>query len=255
MRVAQATLAAAWREAWANRRGFWLQVGIMSVNDLGWIVFWAFFFGRVDDVKGWDFDRLMVLFAILATAAGIVLGLLNNSRRIGELASTGGLDAALALPTSPLAHVLCRRVEAANVGDLFFGIGCFLVLGQPTVERAVVFVFGVACAVLILGGFLVAVGSLSFYVSRNEASDLGFHAMLLFANYPVDIFSGATKIFLYAVVPAGFVTSVPALLVDDFDPRWAVGMLAVALTVAFLGWLTFTVGLRRYTSGAVWTAA
>ncbi len=255
MRVARATLAAAWQEAWANRRGFWLQVGIMSVNDLGWIVFWAFFFGRVNDVKGWDFDRIMVLFAILATAAGIVLGLLNNSRRMGELASTGGLDAALALPTSPLVHALCRRVEATNVGDLFFGVGCFLILGQPTVERTLVFAFGVGCAVLILGGFLVAMGSLSFYTSPNEASDLGFHAMLLFANYPVDIFSGATKIFLYVVVPAGFVTSVPALLVDDFDLRWAAGMLCVALTVAFVGWLTFTLGLRRCTSGATWVAA
>ena len=61
-----------------------------------------------------------------------------------------------------------------------------------------------------LAGFLILVGSASFWVGRNDGGDLGFHAILLFSNYPVDIFGGVTRIFLYAVVPAGFVTSTPA---------------------------------------------
>jgi hypothetical protein len=44
-------------------------------------------------------------------------------------------------------------------------------------------------------------------------------------------------------------------MVDSFDPRVAAGSLAVALGFAFAGWATFTLGLRRYTSGAVWTRA
>ncbi len=254
-RVVVATCTAAWQEALANRAGFWSQVAIMIVNDLVWVGFWFLFFDRVGSVQGWDLDRLIVLFAILTTAGGIVLGLLNNARRTGQLAAEGALDAALALPVPPLVFLLFRRVEAVNVGDLIFGIVLFAAFGQPTPTRIATFVFGVVCAVLIITGFLVLVGSLSFWAGRNDAGDLGFHALLLFSNYPVDIFGGATRVFLYAVVPAGFVTSAPARLVDDFDPTWALATLAVAVGVAAAGAGAFTLGLRRYTSGASWTRA
>ncbi len=247
------TWGAAWKEARANRKAFWSQIAIMVANDLVWVIFWVLFFNRVGDVRGWGLDQLMVLFAVLTTAAGVVLGLLNNVRRLGELISTGGLDPVLALPTSPLAHLLSRRIETVNVGDLVFGVVLFAVLGHPTPTRTAVFVYGVICAVLILTGFLVLMGSTSFLVSRNEASDLGFHAVVLFSSYPVDFFSGTTRLLLYAVVPAGFVTTVPTRLVDDFSLGWAAALLGVALSVAALGWAAFTVGLRRYTSGAVWT--
>lgn len=254
-RVVAVTFRSAWREALANPAGFWAQIAIMVINDLVWIVFWILFFDRIGSIRGWDLDRLIVLFAILTTAGGIVLGLLNNARHTGQLAASGALDAALALPVSPLTHLLVRRVEAVNVGDLVFGIVLFAVFGDPTPRRVLLFAFGVFCAVLILAGFLVLVGSASFWAGRNDAGDLGFHAIVLFSNYPIDIFGGVTKIFLYAVVPAGFVTSAPARLVDDFDPVWAAGTLAVAVGVATAGWLAFTIGLRRYTSGAAWTRA
>lgn len=255
LRTVRTTFGSAWKEATANRRGFWTQVTVMVANDIVWIIFWALFFDRVGDLRGWGLDQIMVLFAVLTTSGGVVLGLFNNVRHIGELASTGGLDSVLALPTSPLLQLLTRRVNTVHLGDLFFGVVLFLVFGNPTPTRFAVFLFGVVCASLIMGGFLVLMGSTSFFVSRNEGADLGFHAILLFSSYPVDIFAGATRIFLYAVVPAGFVTSVPTELVDDFHPGWAAGTAGVAVLVAFLGWAAFTVGLRRYTSGAVWTAA
>lgn len=249
------TWAGAWAEAWANRRGFWFQIAVMVVNDIVWIVFWYLFFDRVGEIRGWGVDELIVLFAILTTSAGFVLGLLANVRRIGELAATGGLDATLALPTPTLPHLLVRRIQTANVGDLFFGVVLFAVLGDPTPARAAVFLFGVVCASAVMIGFLVMVGSLGFFVGRNEGGELGFHALLLFSSYPVDVFGGSVKVFLYTVVPAGFVTSVPTELVAD--PSWsmAAAVAAVAATVLTLGWWTFRSGLRRYTSGAVWTSA
>lgn len=227
----------------------------MAANDAFVIVFWILFFDRVGTINGWDLDRLVVLFAIIATAAGIVLGLFHNVRRLGQLVSNGELDAVLALPTSPLPHLLCRRIEAIFVGDVVFGVALFIALGQPNPTRIAVFVFGVGCATLIIGGFLLLLGSASFWASRNEAGELGFHALIIFSTYPVDIFSGATRVFLYTAVPAGFVSTAPARLVENFRPGWALAIASVAVGLATAGWAAFTVGLRRYTSGAVWTQA
>lgn len=255
VRSARATISAAWSEATANRAGLASQLTIMLLNDAVWVVFWAFLFDRVGEVRGWTVDLVIVLFAVFATSAGIVMGLLGNTRRIGELAANGGLDAVLALPVHPLTHLLSRRVEAIFIGDIGFGLLLFFTLGEPTIARTVVFVFGVMCSTLVLSGFLVLVGSLSFMSSRDDAADLGMHAMLAFSNYPVDLFGGALRVVLYGVVPAAFVTSVPAKLIDDFSIGTAALLGSVALIVAGLGAATFTYGLRRYTSGATWTAA
>lgn len=246
------TWATAWRAAFANRRGFVTQITMMIVNDAVWLLFWLIVFRRVVEIRGWRFDDVLVLFAILTTAAGAVLGAMHNARQIGYIALSGELDAVLGLPVAPLPHLLLRRVETLFVGDMIFGIVLFALFGNPTPTRTAVFVFGVVCAVAVLTGFLVAAGATAFFVDRNEAGEMGFHGLLLFSSYPIDIFAGATKFMLYVVVPAGFVSSVPARLVADFDLRWAAASGAAGLLFALGGALMFRAGLRRYTSGSSW---
>lgn len=255
MRALALTWRAAWLEAWANKRGFWSQVILMALNNAVFVLFWVVFFLEVRTLQGWDIDRVLLLLAVLTTVAGIVLGLLHNVRRIGYLAADGGLDAALTLPVPTLAHLALRRVEPVSVGDLLFGLALFIGFGQPTPMRILLFVFGVATGTAVLVGFFVLVGSLGFFIGRSDTGDVGLQSMLLFAHYPIDIYSGVTRMFLYVVMPAGFISAVPAKLIDDFDARWA--GLAILASVSFLtlGRLVFWRGLRRYTSGAVWTDA
>lgn len=253
MRGLLATLRNAVAEARANRAALVSQVAIMVVNDIVWVVFWILFFRRVGTVRGWDGDRIVLLLAVLTSAGGIALGVLANARRVGNMAVDGDLDGVLALPVPPLAHLLVRRVEAINIGDLVFGIVLFASTGSHTVARTAVFVGAVIAVATLLTGFLVLTGSLAFFIGRNEGGELGFHSMLLLGAYPVDVFAGAVKVVLYTVVPAAFVSSVPARLIEDFDLVGALGLAGVAGFFAFAGWATFTLGLRRYTSGSVWT--
>jgi ABC-2 type transport system permease protein len=255
MKALLATSRNAFLEAWANRSGFWVQVLTMVANDIAWVIFWALFFRRVGAVRGWDTHRVLLLLAILTTAGGIVLGLLANTRAIGRLAAAGELDAALALPVHPLGHLLLRRINTTNLGDIAFGIVLFAVAGDPTVERTAVFVVGVLASAGLLTGFLIATGSLSFFAGRDDAGELSFHAIRMFSAYPIDVFGGFGKLLLSTVLPAAFVATVPARLVDDFDPQLAAALLGASATFLVLGWVAFHAGLRRYTSGGVWTSA
>ncbi len=248
-----ATFRNAVAEARSNRAAFLSQVAVMALNDIVWVFFWVVFFRRVGSVRGWDGRNILLLLSVLTAAGGIALGVLANARRIGTMAIDGQLDAVLALPVPPLAHVLLRRVEATNVGDLVFGVVLFLAAGSPTPGRAAIFVFAVLAASTLLTGFLVLAGSLAFFAGRNEAGELGFHAMVLLGAYPVDIFAGAAKVLLYTAVPAAFVASVPARLIENFDAAQAAWLVVAASTFAAAGWAAFTLGLRRYTSGSVWT--
>jgi ABC-2 type transport system permease protein len=256
MTIFLATLRTAFLEAWANQRSFWFQVAIMVANDLAWVAFWVLFFNRVGSLRGWDAERVLLLFSILTTVTGISLGLLANARRLGELVAAGALDEALTLPVPPLLHLLARRVDTVLLGDLAFGPLLFLVAGRPTPERALVFVFGSLCGAAVLVGFLVVLGSLTLFAGgRGEQSDLGFQAILIFASYPIDVFGGLVKVFLFTAVPAAFVTGLPTALVEDF--RWPLALAALAAALLFLlaAAATFGLGLRRYSSGALWTRA
>ncbi len=127
--------------------------------------------------------------------------------------------------------------------------------GDPTPIRLAVFLGVALLSASIMVGFLVLVGSSAFFIGRSEVGDLGFHALIVFSNYPIDLFGGRTKLLLYALVPAGFVSGVPVRLVTAFDWRWAAILLVVAAAFLAAGFTTFRLGLRRYTSGATWTAA
>jgi ABC-2 type transport system permease protein len=254
MTAVAATLRASLADAVANRGSFWFQVAVMVVNDGTWIIFWVLFFHQVGTLRGWQTEDVIVLFCILLTAAGAALGLLANSRRIGYLAADGELDETLVLPVGPLSHILTSRIDAANFGDLLFGPVLFAVAGHPTPERAAIFVLGSVAGSVVLVGFLVACGALTLFVGgRGEQVDLGFQAILIFASYPLDLFGGATKVLLFTAVPAAFVTGVPAQLMRSFDPGRAALLVGMAAFFAALGWVTFQLGLRHYSSGSVWT--
>jgi ABC-2 type transport system permease protein len=252
MRAAWLTLRTAVTDATARRAAFWTQIAVMVTNDLAWVAFWLLFFHRVPAVNGWDSGRVILLLAVLTSAGGVVLGLLSNSRRIPDLVAAGDLDEVLTLPVATLPHLLLRRVDPTNFGDVLFGVTLFLVAGHPTPARALTFLGGTALAALLLTGFLVATGSLVFFTGRGEPGGLGLHAILLLASYPAGIFGGPAKVVLFTVIPAAFVAAVPATLIDRPDAGDALVLAAAATGFALLGHLLFSLGLRRYTSGSGW---
>ena len=232
MRGLSATARNAFAEVVAKPRALAVQMAIMAINDFVWVIFWVLFFDRVGTLGGWDRDSIILLQAVLTTAGGLSLGLFANARRVGSMAVDGDLDAVLALPVTPLPFVLLRRIEPVNLGDLAFGIGLFLFACDPTPTRTAIFVLVVLASATLLTGFLVLTGALAFFLGRSESGELGFHGMLLLGAYPVDLFAGAIRVLLFTVIPAAFVSAVPAQLVTDFDPGRAVALTAAAVGFA-----------------------
>ncbi len=255
MRGLWETTRNAFAEVAAKPGALAVQMLIMAINDFVWVIFWVLFFDRVGTLGGWDRDSIILLQAVLTTAGGLSLGFLANARRIGTMAVGGDLDAVLALPVAPLRFVLLRRVEPVNLGDLAFGIVLFFVACDPTPQRTVTFVLVSLASAALLTGFLVLTGALAFFIGRSESGELGFHGMLLLGAYPVDLFAGAIRVLLFTVIPAAFISAVPAQLVEDFDLGQAVALFSIAALLALAAGATFTAGLRRYTSGSIWTRA
>lgn len=253
VRVYGRLLANSFLEAYSHRTAFWMGAGAMMTNNVAWIIIWAFFFDEVGDVRGWDGDRIRLLMAIVATVTGLVLGFFSNVRRLAEMANTGELDAALALPVATLPYVACRQVKPGGVGDFLFGPLLFMLVANPTPSRIAIYVVGALSGAAVLMGFLIVVGSVGLRYRSDVVSEQSFQAILLFAFYPVDIFGPWARFFMYIVVPAGFVSAVPVRLLDRADGGLLAVQLAVAVGLLTAGVVSFNWAMRHYTSGAAWT--
>ncbi len=140
-------------------------------------------------------------------------------------------------------------------GDILFGVALYaLVLPHPW-RSAPLFLLLMVLVAVIFTSVGVLAGALAFWV--GQAQDLAmqlFNATLAFSLYPIDIFSGMVRVFLYTLLPAAFIGSVPARLLLEFDGQRLALLLAFAGGIALLARWAFYRGLRRYESGNLITA-
>jgi ABC-2 type transport system permease protein len=233
------------------RSAFIAQAAGMFLNNAFYFAFWVLFFDRFEQVRGWQLDDMVLLFAIVACGFGLAAYLFGNSFRLAEVVAEGRLDYYLALPRPVLPHLLASRSVASGMGDVTYGLVSFLLLGAFSADAVLRFIVATALSMIVLLSFLVLVQSLVFWL--GGAAQLGqqaVNAMVTLAIYPVTLFDGSAKLILFTVLPAAFVGAVPAEFVRS--PSWTgiVQLMAVAGVMAALALVAFYRGLRRYESGS-----
>ena len=75
--------------------------------------------------------------------------------------------------------------------------------------------------------------------------------MLLFSSYPGSIYTGATRVVAYTLLPAGFVVLAPIEFLRAPGMKTFAFMIAGAVLYSVLAIALFHLGLRRYRRGDV----
>lgn len=245
-----AYMQANWNIAMEYRGSLVSQVMGMFINDILWVAFWVLYFTKFPVLRGWTLEDVLVLWAAVTTAFGLVAGLFNNCLRIPELVVKGQLDYYLSLPKDVLLHLLVSQIRLINLGDLLFGPLLLVVMVKLTWVKVLVFVAATFFSSMAMMGFFILTGSLTFFLGNADTlSNQLMNALLHFSTYPTSIFDTTVKVLLITVVPAGFISTLPVELVRQFDlvkflelAAAGCGMLAASVWV-------FRRGLRRYESG------
>lgn len=232
------------------RASFIAQVVGMFLNDAAFFAFWALYFQRFHEVRGWRVEDVLLLYGTVAAGFGIATYLFGNVLRLATVIAEGDLDYYLGLPQPVLLHTLAGRSVQSGLGDFLFGFASLAVVGAATPGSALRFALGAALGAAVLTGVLVAVHALSFWVGNSSLlAGIVSQAMIMFGSYPLGIFDGWTRVLVFTLLPAAFVGAVPAGLVRSFDQA-ALAELAVAAAISLgVGAAVFHRGLRRYQSG------
>ena len=239
------------QSAMEYRAAFITQVVFMMLNNLAYFMFWALYFDKFKQVRGWTLQDMLLLFGIAATSWGIAAYFFGNFTTLSEIIAQGRLDYYLSLPRPVLLHTLASRSIGSGMGDLIYGLGSYLLSGYLSPDGFLRYLIGVFAGVAIFIAFLTIVQSLSFWLGNTTAiSQLALNALLTFSLYPRSLFDGAAKLILLTILPAALIGSVPAEFVKVFS--WPVLLQILgssAILLALSVWIFYR-GLKRYESGS-----
>jgi ABC-2 type transport system permease protein len=236
------------QSAMEYRISFITQAVFMILNDLVWVIFWFLFFSKFQVINNWGFTDLMYMMAVITTSWGFVGVFFGNFRYIAEVIKEGQFDFYLALPKEELTHLLVSKSKFDAFGDLIFGIGLAIIF-IPLIKIPLFVLFVILSSIILLG-FAILLGSLSFYIgSAVEAANQGLMGVLSIASYPFSAFRGYTKFILLTLIPAGFITGIPVYLLKSFSLEWLLLMILCAIVIFTLAIVVFKKGVKRYESG------
>lgn len=251
MRFFLALLSTNLRAAFALRTTFFMQAGLMALNNMIMFVFWWVLFERFEQIGGWRLADVALLHGIATTGFGFAVvfggGVSTLSRKIDD----GELDPMLAQPRSALVQVIAARSAADGFGDIASGVFFFVVSGYLGGGGWMLAVVCVAIAAVMFVATGLMIHSLAFWLGRLDGlADWLWQFVIMFSVYPPTLFDGIVRVLLFTLIPAGFVSHLPASLLQSFDPIRLLLALGGATAYALLAVHVFSRGLRRYSSGS-----
>jgi ABC-2 type transport system permease protein len=250
MRFLVALIATNLKASFALRGAFWLQVAFMALNNLIFFVMWWVFFDRFEEVRGWRLPDMLAIYGMIAGAFGIGVVFFAGSRELTRLIVEGDLDCFLGQPKDPLLQSVASKSQASGWGDIASAVLLLALSGYVTPVSALGALVGMVCGAIVFIATTVIIHSASFWLGNMDSlSRQVSEFMVLFSAYPKTVFSGALKVALYTIIPAGFIAYLPVELLRAPDPLVLAAVLASAVGYAALAAWIFRIGLRRYESG------
>ena len=248
--IANAKLAI--RTSLSDRTNFTLQSIGMIVNDGFFLILWFMFFAGFRQVGGWgrsEVAQLLGLIMCIVAFSGVFFG---GYRDMAATILKGELDSLLTQPKLVLPRLIARESIPSAWGDLIVGLMLICVYANLTFERLPGALIGFACGLAVYVSSAILYASLAFWFSgaRSFARDLT-DFMLLFSSYPGSIYTGATRVVAYTLLPAGFVVLAPIEFLAAPGAKTFLFMIGGALLYTSLAIVLFHLGLRRYRRGDV----
>jgi ABC-2 type transport system permease protein len=246
------TARAAMAGSAGDRTNFALQAASMVVNNGFMLVLWFMFFAGFRSVGGWALADMALLVGLIMTIVGVTGVAFGGYRDMAATILSGELDALLIQPRTVLVRLFSRESLPSSWGDLLTGVIILIGFAGLAWRDLPWLAVGWTAGLVVYLSAAVAFGSLAFWIAgaRSLARDLT-DFMILVSSYPGSIYSGASKIIAYTLLPAGFIVLTPVSLLRAPGPATLVVEIGAAIGYAALAAAVFHLGLARYRRG--WT--
>lgn len=231
-----------------NKVTFITNIIFMILNNASFIVQWVVLYSLKDNVGGYTFKQVLLLWGIAAGTYGVSRFFFKKAFSLSETINNGKLDSFLVQPKNVLLSAITTDVEPSAIGDLLYGYIMLFVFGI-TIENFLLFTLFMITGGLITVAIAVILGSLSFWFNKSDIiADVGNSLMTNFASYPDGIFKGLVKGLLYTLIPVGIVNFIPVKVITEFNLGLMLIVIGVTILTITLAFIVFFKGLKKYSS-------
>lgn len=237
-----------------NKTTFLTNIIFMILNNASFIIQWVVLYSLKDNVGGYTFKQVMLLWAIAASSFGIAHFFFKKAFELSDIINTGKLDSFLVQPKNVLLSAITTDVDTSAFGDILYGFLMLFICGTNPLNLLLFIVFSI-CSGFILVSLSIIFSSLSFWFSKTDLlADTVNRLMTNFATYPDGIFKGAVKIMLFTIIPVGITTYIPVRLLTSFNFNFFLIIILVTIVLVALAFIIFNRGLKRYSSSNLMSA-
>lgn len=248
LRVTGQSIKYALQREMLNKVTFFSNIFFMIINNACFIVQWIILYSLKDEIGGYSFKQVLLLWGMAALVYGISRFFFKESFDLFEIINSGKLDNYLVQPKNILIQCITSSVEVSAIGDMIYGF-IMLVLFGLSIKSFFLFIFCGICGALVVVSISVIFSSLAFWFGRTEMVANTVNSLMInFATYPEGIFKGVIKLLFYTILPLGLTTYVPVQLISNFNLIYLLYITMGTIVFIAIAFIMFYKGLKRYSS-------
>lgn len=231
-----------------NKVSFLTNIVFMILNNASFIIQWIVLYALKDNVGGYTFKQVLLLWGLAAGTYGVSRFFFKNAFSLSETINNGKLDSYLVQPKNVLLSAITTGVEPSAIGDFIYAYIMLFIYGV-TIPNFLLYTFFIFAGGFMLAAIAVILGSLSFWFNRSDVvADVGNSLMTNFATYPDGIFKGIAKILLFTLIPVGIINYIPVQILTEFNFGLLLVVIGVAILLISIAFIVFYKGLKKYSS-------
>jgi len=231
-------------------------VGMVSqiVSQLIEIIFIWIVFQNTENLAGWNFKQILLLYGITLISIGISGFCFDALYEIGpKYIRRGEFDKIMLRPVHPLLSIIGSSNEFTALG--YFGLGLILTIAmfiQLTIPITFILIFKIIFFSIIGAAIIGAINTIfsiaSFWTYRSNEVIWSFYRIYTFTQYPIDIYNKFIKILITMILPFAFVAYYPTMAYLGINKYMIYLSPIIAIVLWIIAVRVWNLALNKYRS-------
>lgn len=237
-----------------NKITFITNVIFMILNNSTFIIQWLVLFNIKDNVGGYSFKEILLLWGLAAGSYGIAHIFFDGAFDMSKLIINGKLDTFLVQPKNVLISVITSKSSVSAIGDLIYAYIVYFIYGF-SIPSFILFTLFIIAGGIVLAEISIIMSSLCFWIVKGDLlADNVNSVMTNFATYPDTIFKNSVRLLLYTLIPVGITSYLPLKIIVNFNIIYVLIIFVMLMIFGVLAFGLFNKGLKRYSSSNLMTS-
>ena len=229
-----------------NKASFISNIVFMILNNSAFIIQWLIIYSIKDDIGGYTFKDIMLLWGMAALTYGISRFFFRDAFELSDMINKGKIDNYLIQPKNVLISCITSSIEVSAIGDMIYAYIIILIIAP---EKILFYTLLGILGGLTTASIAVIIGSMAFRFGKSENFANTVNSIMTnFATYPGGIFKGIIRILFYTIIPLEITSYIPVELLTEFDIFKLLYIFIGTIIFIAIAFITFNKGLKRYSS-------